>query len=408
MAAFAYRGRSATGALVTGVQDGASAAAVADALAGRGIVPIEIRVDRGQGGGAVAGWFAGLMQDKIAPVDIMLFSRQMHTLLRAGVPIMRALAGMQESTQNRALGRVLREIRESLDSGRELSASLGRHPAVFTPFYLAMIRVGEMTGMLEEVFMRLFHHTEFEKFMRDQVRAALRYPTIVIFVMAIALVIINLFVIPQFAKVYKGFNVDLPAMTQFLMGFSNFMVAYWPAMLALLAAAVFAFRGWTRTVSGRLAWDRLKLRLPIAGKIVRKATLARFSRSLALALKSGVPVVQALTVTAETVDNTFIASRVERMREGVERGESVLRTSIAAGVFTPVVLQMVAVGEESGALDELLGEIAEMYQREVEYELKTLSSQIEPILIILLGIMVLVLALGVFLPVWDLGKNMLK
>jgi len=407
MASFAYRGRNPGGALVTGTQEGASAAAVADTLAGRGIVPIEITPAAGAGSGLGA-WFSTLGEERIRAVDIMLFSRQMHTLLRAGVPIMRALAGMQESTQHRTFGRVLQEIRESLDGGRELSASLGRHPAVFTPFYLSMIRVGEMTGRLEEVFMRLFHHLEFEKFMREQVRSAVRYPVIVVVVMAVALVIINLFVIPSFAKVYKGFNVELPAMTRFLMGFSDFMVSYWPLMLALLVGAAFAFRGWLRTATGRLAWDRFILRFPIAGKIVRKATLSRFARSLALAMKSGVPVVQALTVTAETVGNTYIASRVERMREGVERGESVLRTAIAAGVFTPVVLQMVAVGEESGALDELLLEIADMYQREVEYELKTLSSQIEPILIILLGMMVLVLALGVFLPVWDLGKNVLK
>lgn len=407
MAAFAYRGRNVGGALVTGTQEGPSAAAVADLLAGRGIVPIEI-VPAAGGGLSLAGWFAGLTRERIKAVDIMLFSRQMHTLLRAGVPIMRALAGMQESTQHRTLSRVLQEIRESLDGGRELSAALGRHPGVFSAFYLSMIRVGEMTGRLEEVFMRLFHHLEFEKFMREQVRSAVRYPVIVVAVMAVALVIINLFVIPAFAKVYKGFNVELPAMTRFLMGFSDFMVSYWPLMLAALAGAVVAFRGWLKTAAGRLAWDRAILHIPIAGKIVRKATLARFARSLALAMKSGVPVVQALTVTAETVGNTFIASRVERMREGVERGESVLRTSIAAGVFTPVVLQMVAVGEESGALDELLLEIADMYQREVEYELKTLSSQIEPILIILLGMMVLVLALGVFLPVWDLGKNVLK
>jgi MSHA biogenesis protein MshG len=168
------------------------------------------------------------------------------------------------------------------------------------------------------------------------------------------------------------------------------------------------FRSWARSPAGKLQWDEIKLKIPIAGKIILKGTLARFARSFALASRSGVPVVQALTTVAMTVDNDFIARKIEKMREGVERGEAVLRTATTAGVFTPIVLQMIAVGEESGAIDDMMQEVADLYQRDVEYELKTLSSQIEPILIICLGAMVLVLALGVFLPIWDLGKVMIK
>ena len=265
-----------------------------------------------------------------------------------------------------------------------------------------------MTGQLEDVFLRMFHHIEFEKFMGEQVKSAIRYPSFVIAAMGIAMVIINLFVIPTFAKVYKNFNAELPLMTQILIGLSNFMVAWWPAMLVGAVVAIFGFRSWVRTRAGRLRWDEVKLKFPVAGKIILKATLARFARSFALASKSGVPVVQALTTVAQTVDNDYIARKIEKMREGVERGEAILRTAVVSGVFTPVVLQMLAVGEESGALDDMMQEVADMYQREVEYELKTLSSQIEPILIIALGGMVLVLALGVFLPMWDLGKNMIK
>jgi MSHA biogenesis protein MshG len=175
-------------------------------------------------------------------------------------------------------------------------------------------------------------------------------------------------------------------------------------MLGAALAAFFGVRAWTRTVSGRLAWDRWKLRFPIAGKIIHKATMARFARSFSLSARSGVPIVQAQTVVSQTVDNAHLSQQVDRMRDGVERGESILRTSVAAGIFTPIVLQMIAVGEESGSLDDLMDEIAQMYEREVDYELKTLSSQIEPILITFLGVMVLVLALGIFLPIWDLGK----
>ncbi len=309
---------------------------------------------------------------------------------------------------NRAFAAVIQDLREALDSGRELSQALARNPSVFGPFYVAMVRVGETTGRLEEVFLQLFHHLEFQKYMKDQVKSALRYPSFVVLAMAIALVIINIFVIPAFAKVFKGFNAELPLMTRILIGFSDFTLAWWPAILTMLIVAVFAFRAFVRTTDGQLAWDRFKLRIPIAGKIIRKATLARFARSFAMAARSGVPVVQGLTLTGQVVENAYIAKKLEDMRLGVERGESVLRTAVASGVFTPVVLQMVMVGEESGSLDEMMLEIADMYQREVEYELKTLSAQIEPILIVSLGIMVLILALGVFLPMWDLGKVAIK
>jgi MSHA biogenesis protein MshG len=219
----------------------------------------------------------------------------------------------------------------------------------------------------------------------------------------VAIVVINIWVIPAFAKVYAGFNTELPAITKLLIAFSEFMLNTWWMMAVGVVVAVVAFRGWTRTTEGRLAWSRAILRLPIAGKIVLKAALARFARSFSLAVRSGVPIVQGLTLVAETVDNAHISTRIEAMRGGVERGESVLRTAAAAEVFTPVVLQMILVGEESGALDDMMEEIADMYQRDVEYELKTLGAQVEPILIILLGVLVLVLALGVFLPIWDLG-----
>jgi MSHA biogenesis protein MshG len=410
MANFAYRGRNGSGEIVQGTLEGATAGAVADLLFGRGVTPMEIKpaAAAADKAGRGFGFNIQLGKAKVEHLDVLLFSRQIHTLLRAGVPIMRALAGLQDSSVNPAMRTVLQDVRESLDSGRELSMSLGRHPKVFSPFYLSMVRVGEMTGRLEEVFIRLFDHLAFERFMQDQVKSALRYPSFVVAAMGIAIVIVNIFVIPAFAKVFKGFGAELPLMTRMLIGFSDFMLAWWPALLAGGIGAIFAFKAWLKTSNGRYTWDRLKLQIPIAGKIVRKATLARFAASFALASRSGVPIIQALTNVAETVNNAYIADKVEKMRDGVERGESILRTSIAAGVFTPVVLQMIAVGEESGALDDMMKEVADMYQSEVEYELKTLAQQIEPILIMSLGIMVLILALGIFLPLWDLGKVAIK
>ncbi|MFA7281904.1 MAG: type II secretion system F family protein [Sterolibacterium sp.] len=405
---FAYVGRNAQGNRIEGIMESPTGSILAEHLTESGITPIQISESAAPTEAFGKQLSRLLDRQKAGFLDVLLFSRQMYTLIKAGVPIMRALAGLQESAMNRAFAAVIQDLREALDSGRELSQALARNPGVFGNFYVAMIRVGETTGRLEEVFLQLFHHLEFQKYMKDQVKAALRYPSFVMLAMAIALVIINIFVIPAFAKVFKGFNAELPLMTRVLIGFSDFTLAWWPAILTLLIVAVFAFSMFVKTADGRLAWDRFKLRIPIAGKIIRKATLARFARSFAMAARSGVPIVQGLSLTGQVVENAWIEKKLEDMRMGVERGESVLRTAVASGVFTPVVLQMVMVGEESGSLDEMMLEIADMYQREVEYELKTLSAQIEPILIVALGAMVLVLALGVFLPMWDLGKVAIK
>ncbi len=405
---FAYKGRDASGKLVEGVLDGQSAGNVADALVGRGITPLSIGETREKFASTVAISEIGLFKPKVEHVDILLFSRQLHTLLKAGVPIMRALAGLQESATNPSMRDVIGDVKESLEAGRELSVSLARHPKVFGSFYVSMVRVGEATGLLDEIFLRLFDHLEFERYMREQVKSALRYPMFVVLAMAVAIVVVNIFVIPAFAKVFQGFGAELPLMTRILLGFSNFMINWWPALLGSIVSAIFAFRAWTKTSRGRMQWEALTLRFPIAGKILRKAAMARFARSFALSTRSGVPVMQALSNSAQTVDNSYIAAKIEGMRDTVERGESVLRAAIASRFFTPVVLQMVSVGEESGALDDMMDEVGQMYQREVEYELKTLGQQIEPILIVCLGGLVLILALGIFLPMWDLGKVALK
>ncbi|HUW26169.1 MAG TPA: type II secretion system F family protein [Gallionella sp.] len=407
MAVFAYKGRNKRGDLVEGTLDGNDSSAIADQLMNTGITPTDIIPSRSLAGAnkPTPDWLKRLFTEKpVTPMDLMLFSRQMYTLLKAGVPIMRSLAGLQESTQNPTFAAMIQDLRESLDSGRELSTAMRRHPRIFSPFYVSMVQIGEMTGMLDQTFIRLYDHLEFERDMRERIKTAMRYPSFVILAMVIAIVIINLFVIPTFAKVYAGFHTELPAITKILIGFSGFMVDYWMIMLAMLIGAVLGFRFYISTPDGHYRWDKYKLKLPIAGKIILKSTLARFARSLALSFKSGMPILQGMNVVGMVVDNEFMRSRIEQMRDGVERGESILRTAVAAGVFNPVVLQMIAVGEETGDMDGLMFEIADMYQREVEYEVKTLSSQIEPILIVALGILVLILALGVFLPMWDLGK----
>ncbi len=406
MPQFAYQGRNARGELVKGVLEGPSSGAVADQLFSTGITPVHINEASGAAAAAGAAKRREIRfgEPKVELADLMLFSRQMHTLLKSGVPIIRALAGLQESSQNPTLAKVVGEVRDGLESGRELSFSMRAHPKVFSGFMANMVRVGEMTGRLDEVFLRLYDFFAFEKKMGDDIRAALRYPMFVMIALAAAMFIVNIFVIPAFAKMFASFRTELPLMTRVLIGTSDAFVAYWWLILAAIIAAALGFRFYTATPKGRYGWDWLKLKLPVVGSLVHKATLARFSRSFALAGKSGVPIVQGLALVAEVVDNAYLESRILQMRDGIERGESILRTAVATGVFDPVVLQMVAVGEETGEIDDLMGEIADMYEREVTIEVEGLTAKIEPILLVCMGVLVLVLALGVFLPMWDMAS----
>ena len=405
MAYFAYKGRNTRGEMLQGVLEGADSGAVASQLFTTGITPIEITEAKKPVMAANnEGWLSALMERRVTAMDVQMFSRQLYTLLKSGVPIMRGLAGLQESSTSKPFARIIGDLRESLDAGRELSSAMRRHPEIFDNFYLSMVRVGEMTGRLEDIFLRLFEHLEFDREMRQRVKSALRYPTFVVIAMVAAIAVVNVFVIPQFQKVFDSFKTELPLVTRMLVAFSQFTVNYWPLILGMGVAAFFGVKAYINTEKGRYQWDRRKLNIPIAGRIIMKGTMARFARSFALSARSGVPIVAALTTVSQTVDNAYLAARIEQMRDGVERGESILRTAKAADVFTPIVLQMIAVGEETGSLDDLMDEIAQMYEREVDYELKTLSANIEPILIVFLGIMVTILALGIFMPIWDLGK----
>ena len=402
MPIFEYKGRNEDGMMVSGTQEAADYDALGAALMLSRITPIEIRQ---QTTTAVA---FKLFEEKVTNLDVMLFSRQLYTLLKAGIPIMRALSGIQSSVGNKQLARVVGQLRTSLDAGRELSAAMAEHPKVFDSFYISMIRVGETTGNLDNVFLRLAEHIEFERFMRGQIKSALRYPMFVMTAMAIAIVVINIIVIPQFEKVFASMHADLPLITKMLIAFSGFMRNYWFVMIGMIAAAGWTFKSYTSTAAGRSQWDRFKMRIPIAGKIIFKGTMARFARSFALATRSGLPILSALRLVSQTVENDYIAAKILSMSSGIERGETILRTATQTGVFNSLVLQMIAIGEESGSLDELMQEIADMYQADVEYDVKTLGAQIEPIMIMFLGALVLVLALGVFLPIWDMSSVMLK
>lgn len=393
--------------MVTGRVDAASADAVATQLFNSGIVPVDITAARDAAydiQAAFRGWFRS---DKIGLLDLILFSRQLYTLLKAGVPIMSALRGLRDSTQNRAFGRVINDLVDTLDSGLELSAALKRHPKVFPNLYVSMVQVGEATGTMQEVFLQLSKYLELEKETRDRISSAMRYPIFVVVAIGIAMVVINLFVIPAFAKVFTSMHAELPWATRVLIATSQFTVAYWPLLLALLIVILFGIRLYVRTPDGRYRWHRLKLRIPVIGGILYRATLGRFARSMAVTMGAGVPLVQGMTVVSRAVDNEYVGERILQMRDGIERGETIARTAAATGMFPPLVLQMISVGEESGSVDDLMAEVADYYEREVDYDLKNLSAAIQPLLIVGIGALVLILALGVFLPLWDLPRAVL-
>ncbi|MEY4767044.1 MAG: hypothetical protein RI907_3717 [Pseudomonadota bacterium] len=419
MARFLYKARGAYGQ-VEGVQEAANAAQVADILRQKDLIPVQIKPENsstaslagtlGVQGSTATGSSAPVKwpPPKVVDEDVMLFSRQIHSLLKAGVPILRALSGLQETTTNLAMKKVIYEIRRSLEGGVDLGNSFAMHPKVFNTFYVAMVRVGEASGQMDHIFFRLFKHMEFEQFMRKQVKSAVRYPSFVIMAMVAAVGIINVMVIPAFETVFSSLGSELPIPTKILMTSSHLTINYGWYMLGGAAMAYFVFRQWLQTPLGRLAWDAWLVRVPLVGPIVTQAALSRFARAFALSLRSGVPLEKALSSVALTADNSFLAGRIEGMRDAITRGDSLTRAAVGAGVFTPMVLQMLAIGEETGMLDELLEEIGELYGNEVEYSIKTLSQQIEPILVIFLGAVVLLLALGVFLPMWDMGRVALK
>ena len=345
MAVFAWQGRNARGELVKGNMEAATEVSVADQLLAINITPVHIEtvitVAAGAHGAShlLQSVWHRLSGQAVTSEDVELFSRQMYTLDKAGVPILRAFNGLEASATKPAMVEVLKDVRENLSQGRELSGSLAQHPGVFGAFYIAMIRVGEMSGRLTEVYLRLSEHLAFERDVRDRIRQALRYPSFVLIAMSLALVLLNVFVLPVFAKVFAGFNTELPLLTRMLLGFSGWMQRWWPLLAVLVAAAVLAWRAYLATPNGRYRWDRRKLRLPIVGGIILKATLARFARSFALSSQSGMPLVPALTVVAKTVDNAYIGSRIEQMRDGIERGASIASCAASVGVFTPVVFR---------------------------------------------------------------------
>jgi len=402
MPLFNYKARGAHGDAIEGTIDAGSPDLAAARLIEGGLTPVDIQpfVEKLSLGISLESLFA----PKVQLTDLIQFSRQMHSMLRAGIPIFRAVTGLATTTGNRSLAQTLHQVAASLETGHTLSDALGQHPRIFSMFYVSLVRVGETSGKLTEIFQQLAFYLDREKTTRGRIKSALRYPVFVISAIAIALAVISIWVVPAFSNLFRSFGAELPLPTRILMMTSEFMVGYWPALLLLLAVLVAGAKQYVGTEAGRYRWDKFKLRLPLVGSVIYQASLARFSHLFAMGMNSGVPLITALTVVAQALNNSYLEERILGMRGGIEHGKALSLTATNSGIFDPLVLQMLAVGEESGTISELLTEVADYYEREVDYATERLSASIEPILTVVIGGLVLVMAMGIFLPMWNLAS----
>jgi MSHA biogenesis protein MshG len=402
MPLFAYKGREAGGQLVEGTLEAVDQNNAARSLMARQITPVDIKETNGKRTADKASVFsADLFEPKVKLSDLVIFARQMYSLTKAGIPIIRAVAGLAQ-TNSKKMQRALLQTIEQLEKGRTLSSALAQHPTIFNKLFVSVVHVGENTGKLDAVFLQLAEYLEREQETRKQIKAASRYPSFVVFALIAALVVMNIFVIPVFAGMFEKFNAELPATTLFLLAMSDFFLTKWYWLVGGVMLLVFITKKYLHTEKGRYMWDKRQLKLPLVGPVIERSLLGRFARSFSMMLRAGVPLTIALNLVAEAVNNTFMQKAIINMRRRIEKGENLTRVANASQLFTPLVMQMISVGEETGRIDELLEEVAEFYEREVDYDLKSLTSKIEPILISIVAGMVLVLALGIFTPMWDM------
>jgi len=402
---YQYKARNHSGTLVEGTIEANNSKTVAQRLVSQDMTPINIKetviaVDIMDG---INQWHA-LNSLKID--DLMLFSRQMYSLTKAGVPLIRAIHSLTESTRNTALANALKEVAHSVEGGLPLGQAMALHPKIFSTLFVSIVNVGEATGGLDQGFQQISHYLEREKETQNQIKSALRYPSMVIIAISVAMGIINVYVIPAFKGVFDKIGSELPWQTKLLMGISDFTVQFWPHILTGLIVIAFSISKYIKSPEGHLKKDQLLLKIPAVGSIIHRATMERFSRSFAMILSSGVPLIQGITIVSSALGNVYIGSKLDQMRIGIEKGDSISRMAMSIGLFPPLVIQMIMVGEETGNISEMLLEVADFYQSEIDTELKNLASVIEPLLIVVIGIMVLVLALGIFLPMWNLSSAM--
>jgi len=410
MPSFQYRARDQEGKAITGLLDGSDRAAVAEQILRLGYIPVDIKLkekEKKVKKGTAADWADRFMR-RVSPNELIYFNRQLALVLGAGVPLLTCLRIMGKQTTNERLGEVLVGISDDVEGGSDLSQAMAAYPSIFPPIYIQMIRAGEAAGQLETTLNRIAALQEYELETRERVKAATRYPKLVVGVLTVAFFVVVYFVIPTFAKIFSGFGAELPLPTRMMIALDKYIKEYWAVTLAGVFILVPLLVWWLRTPPGRYMFDRLKIKIPIFGTLISKFVLSRFSRIFATLNASGLPILKTLEISAKTVGNVYYAQSLEKVAEEVRRGENISDVLVRAGIFPPLLHQMVVVGETTGKLDEVLGKVSDYYDQDVDYAIKRFSTLIEPVLIMILAGFVLFFALSVFLPLFNLASVIIK
>jgi len=397
MPTYEYKVRDKHGRAITGVMDGSSENDVIESLKKMGYVPISVKEKKQK-----KNLFHIELFSNVKDEDIALFTRQIHTLLKAGVPLLMGLESTGEQANSKALKDIISKVRSEVEAGMNFSEALSRFPRTFSPLYVNMVKAGEASGTLDEIMKRIADMVEYDMDIKAKIKSATRYPMLALLTLFGAFFVIVLFVIPRFAAFFGQFDIELPLITRMLLETYRIMHDYWHLVLIVLAGIVVGFVKLVHTPFGKAKWDMLKLKVPIFGPIIFKLSMSRFAKTTSILITSGVSMLQTLALTAETVGNVIIARAIIDIKEGVNEGKGMAEPMRVSKLFTPIVIQMVSIGEETGKLDELLNETAEHYDQQVNYAMKNLTTMIEPILIFVLGIMVLFVALAIFLPMWNM------
>jgi|RhiMethySRZTD1v2_1073278.scaffolds.fasta_scaffold45157_4 type IV pilus assembly protein PilC len=397
-----YKVRDRSGALITGRLAGDSEALVLQRLRQMGMTPVEVKK-----AGTGMKMEINLRPGRVKLKQISVFCRQFATMVNSGLPILRALAILADQTDNKEFAQVLVQVRTDVENGSSLSAALGKHPKAFNNLFISMIKAGETGGVLDDVLLNLADQIEKEVELRRQIKSAMTYPVVVVALVSLILGAMLLFVVPQFETIYTDLGGQLPLPTRILLGVSSAFRNYWYIVALLGGIGAFLFRRYKRTEAGRARVDAAKIRVPVFGPLFHKVALARFSSTLAMLLRAGVPILQALDNVKETVNNAVIAEAVEDVKASVREGESIAKPLAKHKVFPPMVVQMLAVGEETGAVDTMLDKVAEFYNSEVTATVEALTSLIEPLLIAVIGGCVGAAVIALYMPMFNI-INLLK
>jgi len=403
LTSFYYKARDRYGVLTSGYLDASDRKAVAQQLARIGLTPISILETEALGiTQQLERWL--LSFGRIKPEEMIVFTRQLAAVLEAGIPLIEGIEAVAEQVQDRRLRTVAFKIKEDIAGGLTFSDALDNYRKVFSPFIINMVRAGEKAGILPQVLDRISSLLEKDLETTNKIKTATRYPLMVLVALAIAFVIMTIYVIPQFASFFAAFKTELPLPTKMLIWFNRFITRYWYWFVGLVALGYWSFQRFISTEKGRYQFDHFILSSPVFGPLFAKIYLSRFSRMLASMLGSGIPIIEALSITSEVVENKVIARVIIDVRDEVNKGKSLHEPMRGSRVFPPIAVAMVAIGEKSGTLENMLNRVADYFDREADYIIKNLTPLLEPMLIAGLGVILLIFALGIFLPMWDLVK----